>query len=380
MFTRHPSPEADNDIVAHADAQTEAGFEARLNPRTPTSRARGLLAEHFRHAHVHLASGWSTALYTALLLCGVSKDDEVIMSALSPAGVAHAIMLTGARPIFVDVDSDTLLISTQAVEAAITERTRAVIVSHLYGQVAQYGPLYDTLHERGLSIIEEASDAFCAMGNVPSPARDCDLLVGCLPDQRGIDGDLPAFLVTRSDLFHSILEQWTSLNDGSVDETKSFDPITLDTPMVRMIGAIDAQLDDRFAHEIQYALHLQPLIDRQIERYNLDFADCDLRLLAKRTDIIRSLRSFPIHVRAETRDDLFESLVNSGFRVYHSYRNLAEVAFFAARESHPVCPNASQWAHGVISLPTGDFLSSREQNLLDTTVKNSLLYGSDCNS
>src|SRR5262249_44286443 len=76
------------------------------------------------------------ALAIALRALGVGRGDEVITSPLSAAYSALAIMMTGARPVFVDIDPDRLTIDPDRIEAAITPRTRAMLPVHLYGQPA----------------------------------------------------------------------------------------------------------------------------------------------------------------------------------------------------------------------------------------------------
>src|SRR5262245_48597584 len=74
------------------------------------------------------------ALYLALRALGVGPGDEVITVAHTFIATAETITLTGARPIFVDLKEDTMLMDPDALESAITSRTRAIVPVHLYGQ------------------------------------------------------------------------------------------------------------------------------------------------------------------------------------------------------------------------------------------------------
>jgi dTDP-4-amino-4,6-dideoxygalactose transaminase len=99
------------------------------------------------------------ALEMALRACGVGPDDEVVVPANTFIATAEAVVRVGARPVFVDVDDDALLLDPNAVDAALTERTRAVIPVDLYGQVAPFEQLPPSLAERGIVVIEDGAQS-----------------------------------------------------------------------------------------------------------------------------------------------------------------------------------------------------------------------------
>ena len=93
----------------------------------------------------------------------LSKDDEVIMPTLTYVATANAVVSCGATPVFVDVDPDTWNISPEAIEAAITHNTRAIIPVHLYGLSCDMTALMDISKRYGIPIIEDAAEAHGAM-------------------------------------------------------------------------------------------------------------------------------------------------------------------------------------------------------------------------
>jgi dTDP-4-amino-4,6-dideoxygalactose transaminase len=104
--------------------------------------------------------GTGTDAITLLLRAlGIGSGDEVITTPLSAAYSALAIMMAGARPVFADVDPARLTIDPAAVAAAVTERTRAILPVHLYGQAADLSALAAIASRHGLALIEDACQA-----------------------------------------------------------------------------------------------------------------------------------------------------------------------------------------------------------------------------
>ncbi|MDV9199086.1 DegT/DnrJ/EryC1/StrS aminotransferase family protein, partial [Streptomyces sp. Wh19] len=107
---------------------------------------------------VATASG-TAALMAALEACGVGAGDEVIVPALSWIASASTVLGVNAVPVFVDVDPGTLCLDSAAVEAAITERTKAIVVVHLYAAVADLDALSGLAARHGVALIEDCAQA-----------------------------------------------------------------------------------------------------------------------------------------------------------------------------------------------------------------------------
>ncbi len=110
-----------------------------------------------KHA-IGLNSG-TDALVIALRAAGVGPDDEVITTPFSFFATAEAISSLGARPVFVDIAPRSFCLEPEQVAVAVTERTRALLPVHLFGQAADMDPLVDLARERGLRVVEDAAQA-----------------------------------------------------------------------------------------------------------------------------------------------------------------------------------------------------------------------------
>lgn len=111
---------------------------------------------------VGLGSGTS-ALWSALIACGAGQGDEVVTVPNTFIATAEAISKTGARPVFVDVRPDTATMDPELLEAAVTERTKAIVPVHLYGQPADMEPIMEIARAHRLRVIEDACQAHGAL-------------------------------------------------------------------------------------------------------------------------------------------------------------------------------------------------------------------------
>lgn len=99
------------------------------------------------------------ALVIALMAAGVGEGDEVITCAMSFFATAEAIACVGATPVFVDCTKDTYVIDVEAIEKKITEKTKAIIPVHLYGQCADMKKIAETAKRHKLFVIEDCAQA-----------------------------------------------------------------------------------------------------------------------------------------------------------------------------------------------------------------------------
>lgn len=126
----------------------------------PEGRAlEGELAERCGARHgVGVASG-TDALRLALTAVGVGPGDEVVTPAFSFVASATTIVMAGARPVFADVDPETLTLDPAAAERALTPRTKAILPVHLYGHPAPMDGLQALARAHGIAVVEDAAQA-----------------------------------------------------------------------------------------------------------------------------------------------------------------------------------------------------------------------------
>lgn len=101
----------------------------------------------------------TSALHLALLAAGVGPGDEVITVPFTFVATTAAVVYTGARPVFVDIDPKSFTMDVTQIEAAITPRTKAILPVHLYGHPADMDPILEIAKRHNLVVIEDAAQA-----------------------------------------------------------------------------------------------------------------------------------------------------------------------------------------------------------------------------
>lgn len=122
-------------------------------------RFEGLFRDHLNVKHAIATSSCTGALHMGLAALGVGVDDEVILADINWIATAAPICHLGATPVFVDVLPDTWCIDPNKVVAAITPRTKAIVATHIYGNLCDLAALQSIGTEYGLPVIEDAAEA-----------------------------------------------------------------------------------------------------------------------------------------------------------------------------------------------------------------------------
>ena len=119
-------------------------------------------AEYVSSRYAVATTSCTTALHAALAVSGIGPGDEVIVPSLSFIATANSVVHAGATPVFADIDTATCNVTVEAVEKAITAKTKAIMPVHQMGLPVDLDPIVHLCREKGLLLIE---DAACAIGS-----------------------------------------------------------------------------------------------------------------------------------------------------------------------------------------------------------------------
>ena len=124
-----------------------------------TKKCSAWLEQRFAAKKVLLTTSGSTALDMAALLCDLKPGDEVILPSFTFSSTANSFVLAGAKLVFCDIRPDTMNIDETKLEAAITERTRVLVVVHYAGVACEMDTVMEIARRHGLLVVEDAAQA-----------------------------------------------------------------------------------------------------------------------------------------------------------------------------------------------------------------------------
>ncbi|ONH28981.1 DegT/DnrJ/EryC1/StrS family aminotransferase [Pseudofrankia asymbiotica] len=317
-----------------------------------------------RHC-VGVANG-TDAIELALRALGVGTraDDEVILPANSFVATAEAVARAGARPVLVDADEAYHLLDPEAVAAAITSRTRAVVPVHLYGQLAPVEAISEAVAGRDIVIVEDAAQAQGATRHGAGIGSAGPAATSFYPGKNlGAYGDAGAVLTDDETIAttvralgsHGSLTKYTHTHLGFNSRMDTLQAVVLSAKLARLAGANEA----RRAAADRYDAYLGEAAD------------------ALGVEVVRP-RVAPgnVHVwhlyviRVAGRDRLLERLRAEGIGagIHYPYP-IHHCPPFADRAPSP-CPVTEKLATEILSLPLYPEISdAQQQRVVETLMK-----------
>ena len=312
-------------------------------------------AEYLGRRHAIAVTSCTGALHLSLLALGIGPGDEVITTPLTFIATSTAIFEAGARPVFVDVEPDTGNIDAKLVEAAVTERTKAILPVHLYGQMVDMPALRRIADAHRLAIIEDS--AHCVEGR-----RD-----GIFPGQLG-DAACFSFYATKA----------ITCGEGGAVVTDD-DELAVHLRLLRLHGMTKTAADrhrEGYQHwdmvsmgwkynmdNIQAALLLPQLkrIDQKWKEretlagyYEERIAGIPgLRTPRTLPGIRHAHHLFPVWVEDGRRDDVVAKLQSAGIPVVVNYRSIHLLSHFQQQLGYQSgdFPVAEEIGEAAVSLP-----------------------------
>ena len=335
------------------------------------------LAAFFGTRYAGLTNSWTNGALAALLAMDIGQGDEVIVPAMTFISSANIAEILGAKPVFVDVAPDTLLISLDRMRDAVTERTRAVIPVHLYGQMVDIRQMKAVLSEMGrpdIRIIEDSAHCFEGRFDDYGPSAHSDVAIFSFYATKNVAcGEGGAFVTNSEDLYLKLMQtRLHGMSAGAVDRYQKghyrhWDMERLGTK-ANLPDLLAALLPDQIA-TIRDRLSIRQAL---AARYESAFRDTPIRIAPVRQEALSARHIFPIHVRPAIRDRAIGILNESGIGVAVNFRSVPTATYYARKYGYTAAdfPVSYEWGEGEITLPLFPSMTRAEQDYVIEVVRN----------
>lgn len=311
-------------------------------------------------------SNGTTALHLALASLKIGPGDEIIVPDFTFAASINAVLYTGATPVIVDIDRQSWTIDINSIKNAITERTKAIMPVHIYGQPCEMDAIMKIAKDNNIFVVEDCAEAlgsyyknkhvgsfgevgtFSFFGNKTITTGEGGMLI--FKDKEKYE----LALVMRDHGMSKKLRYW-------------HDMIGYNYRMTNLQAAIGVAQMERIDNII--------LKKRKVaDNYNQDLKKCiGLKPQGEQTDTINSFWLYTILVDAQlgiTRDELADRLKKNGVETRPAFFTLHEMPIYSEYKGNRSFENSLYVSRHGLSLPSFADISKQEQEAVIETIKN----------
>ncbi|MCA3248451.1 MAG: DegT/DnrJ/EryC1/StrS family aminotransferase [Azospirillum sp.] len=334
------------------------------------------LCAFFGQPHALLVNSWTNGALAALLAMDIGPGDEVIVPAQTFIATANMVELIGAKPVFVDVDPDTLLMTPEGAAKAATARTKLAMPVHMYGQMCDMKGLRAAL-PKTVRILEDCAHCFEGTRDGEPPGKHSDLAIFSFYATKNVTCGEGGAIVTGDAELHAKLQQ-TRLHGMSAiaaDRFKSGQYRHWD--MARL--GVKANLPDLLAallpDQIATIRARLPARTALVERYRHAFANLPIRLAKLDPGAVSADHLFPIHVKPAKRDEAIAALNAAGVPVTVNYRSVPTLTYYREKYGYGPgdFPASYEWGEGEITLPLWPGMPDADIEKVIETVKTAVV-------
>ena len=335
------------------------------------------LCEYFDAKYTKLVNSWTNGAVATLLAMDIGPGDEVIVPAMTFISTANVVELVGAKPVFIDCDPETLLITPELIKGAITKKTKAIIPVHMYGQMCDVKAIKDMLpKDQKIFIIEDCAHTFEAKFNGERPGKHSDAAIFSFYATKNVTcGEGGAIITNDSNLFERIIQAVLhGMSAGAADRfkagqykhwgmehlgTKANLPDLLACFLPEQIRTVDSRLKEREAIA---------------QRYESALKNTKIRYPKKQDNIVHSRHLFPIHVGSQNRDKVLLTLGESNIGATVNYRAVHSMGYYSKKYGYQEndFPTSFSWGNGTLSIPLFPGMTTAEQDYVIDVLVNKI--------
>jgi len=371
-FYRHAIP------VSEAQRIAEVLSTPFLTTGPVSRQVEEQLRSFFGTQEAILTNSWTNGAVAALLAAGIKRGDEVIVPAMTFVATANVVEMVGAKPVFVDVDPETLLLTPEAIAQAVTPATKAVIPVHLYGQMVDMRGVRQALGERtDILLVEDCAHCFEGTLHGDRPGTHSDMAIFSFYATKNVACGEGGAVVLNDTVMADRIRQARQhgMSAGAVDRFKTGGYRHWD---VERLGT-KANLPDLLAALLpaQITGVHERLKERNAlaQRYREAFADTPLRMPRWQEGQVHAHHLFTVGVPGGARDRVLGELAQAGIGATVNYRSVPQLHFYRERyglrpQDHPV---AHAWGEQTITLPLYPGMIEEDQRYVIDVLRQDIL-------
>ena len=335
------------------------------------------LCGYFSVSHAKLVNSWTNGAVATLLAMDIGPGDEVVVPAMTFIATANVVELVGAKPVFIDCDPDTLLVTPELIKAAITSKTKAIIPVHMYGQMCDVKAIKEIIPTgQKIAIIEDCAHSFEAKFNGERPGKYSDAAIFSFYATKNVTcGEGGAIITNDSNLFERIIQAILhGMSAGAADRfkggqyrhwgmkhlgTKANLPDLLACFLQDQIKTIDKNLIEREKIALKYE---SALVDTKITFPKIE------------SGIVHSRHLFPIHVGENNRDNVLLELGEANIGSTVNYRSVPTMGYYSQKYGYTGKEHieSTSWGNGTLSIPLFPGMSNEEQEYVIDVLINKI--------
>ena len=366
-FYRHGLSPADADAVANV-------LGTPILTSGPVAReVEAQLRNFFDLPHALLTNSWTNGAIATLLALEIGEGDEVIVPAMTFIASANVVELVGAKPVFVDVDPQTLLMTPEAVARALTERTRAVIPVHLYGQMVDMAGIRQALGGRPIAIVEDAAHCFEGTRDGDAPGTHSDAAIFSFYATKNVAcGEGGAIVTRRDDLAERLrMTRLHGMSAGAADRYKKGSYRHWDMEVLGVKANLPDLLAALLPAQVERVREVRERRQSVANRYLAGLKDLPVQLPAIEAGVLHAWHLCTMGVELGWRDAAIGALNARQIGVAVNYRSVPTLTWYRNKygyrpEDFPV---SWDWGERTITLPTYPSLRPEEQEAVISAIR-----------
>lgn len=336
-----------------------------------------LIAEFAKAPYAVATSNCTTGLHISLVALGIGAGDEVIVPAFTFIASANACEYVGAKPVFVDIDLNTFNIDVAKIEAAITEKTKAIMPVHLFGLSADMDPILEIAKKHNLKVIE---DAACAIG---TKYRETHV---------GLLGDMGAFsfhprkaittgeggMIFTKDVDLALKSKSLRDHGAAVTDFDRHEGPSHKLPAYEILGYNYRMTDIQGAVGVEQAKKMESIIDGRVAHakiYDEAFKDHQsLQTPSVPEYSNHCYQSYVLLVKKDsplTRDQISEKLAEKEIATRQGTQNVPLLKLYADKYGYKLgdFPNSDYAEANTLTIPLYADMSEEEQGYVIENIK-----------